>query len=164
MIRRRYNLTVTALGALVVGMIIFKGIYPAAVQQFEVEPNEIDKETPYIARNIAYTRRAFDLQTVRERPLGVRREADVAALTSADQTLSNVRLWDWRPLLDTYRQLQEIRLYYAFEDVDVDRYVLTSGRARSCWPRVRWRSMSCRRMCRPGRTSISFSRTATVSS
>ncbi|MBA3584017.1 MAG: UPF0182 family protein [Gemmatimonadetes bacterium] len=124
LIRRRYNLTVTALGALVVGMIIFKGIYPAAVQQFEVEPNEIDKETAYIARNIAYTRRAFDLQAVRERPLGVRREADVAALTDADQTLSNVRLWDWRPLLDTYRQLQEIRLYYAFEDVDVDRYVL----------------------------------------
>lgn len=122
LIRRRYAFTVTAIGALVLGMIVFKGLYPAAVQQFEVEPNEIDKETPYIARNIAYTRHAFDLQDVRERPIAVDNEADAATLAEADQVLTNVRLWDWRPLLDTYRQLQQIRLYYAFTDVDVDRY------------------------------------------
>ena len=127
LIRRRYALTATAIGALVLGMIVFKGLYPAAIQQFEVEPNEIEKETPYIARNIAYTRRAYDLHTIRERPFDVRPEAQVETLSQSERTLSNIRLWDWRPLLDTYRQLQKLRLYYEFEDVDVDRYDLGQG-------------------------------------
>ncbi|HUP00684.1 MAG TPA: UPF0182 family protein [Gemmatimonadota bacterium] len=127
LIRRRYGLTATAMGALILGMIVFKGLYPAAVQQFEVEPNEIGKETPYIARNIAYTRHAFDLHTIRQRSFDVTADAQVESLTEAERTLSNIRLWDWRPLLDTYRQLQKLRLYYEFEDVDVDRYDLGQG-------------------------------------
>ncbi|MGH7550203.1 MAG: UPF0182 family protein [Gemmatimonadota bacterium] len=121
--RRRYSLTLTAIGALVLGAIALKGLYPAAIQQFEVEPNEIVKEAPYIARSIAYTRRAFDLATIEERPFDYRSDPVEGAL-SEDETLQNIRLWDWRPLLDTYRQLQKLRLYYDFEDADVDRYSL----------------------------------------
>jgi len=126
-IRGRYGLTLTAFGALIIGMIAFQGLYPGAVQQFEVEPNEINKEAPYIARNIAYTRRAFDLTSIEERPLDVSELPAVESLREADRTLSNIRLWDWRPLLDSYSQLQEIRLYYEFDDVDVDRYDLGQG-------------------------------------
>jgi uncharacterized membrane protein (UPF0182 family) len=126
-VRGRYGLTITAFGALVIGMLVFKGLYPGAVQQFEVEPNEINKEAPYIARNIAYTRHAFDLASIEERPFDVTNRPMAETLQDADRTLSNIRLWDWRPLLDTYSQLQEIRLYYEFEDVDVDRYDLGQG-------------------------------------
>jgi len=126
-VRGRYGLTLTAFGALVIGMLVFKGAYPGAVQQFEVEPNEINKEAPYIARNIAYTRRAFDLTTIEERPFQFDPRPTVESLREADRTLSNIRLWDWRPLLDSYSQLQEIRLYYVFDDVDVDRYDLGQG-------------------------------------
>lgn len=126
-VRGRYGLTVTAFGALVLGLIVFKGLYPGIVQRFEVEPNEMDKEAPYIARNIAYTRRAFDLNDIVDRPFDVDPEPPLTSLAEAEATISNVRLWDWRPLLDSYSQLQEIRLYYEFEDVDVDRYDLGHG-------------------------------------
>ena len=127
--RRRYTLTLTAVGALILGAIVLKGLYPGAVQQFEVEPNEIVKEAPYIARNIAYTRRAFDLDAIVERPFDVATQPAAEALVGAEETIRNIRLWDWRPLLDTYSQLQKLRLYYEFEDVDVDRYEL-GGRPR----------------------------------
>ncbi|HET9581313.1 MAG TPA: UPF0182 family protein [Gemmatimonadota bacterium] len=127
--RRRYTLTLTAIGALILGAIVLKGLYPGAVQQFEVEPNEIVKEAPYIARNIAYTRRAFDLDAIVERPFDVNVLPAAEALAGAGETIRNIRLWDWRPLLDTYSQLQKLRLYYEFEDVDVDRYQL-GGRPR----------------------------------
>ncbi len=127
--RRRYSLTLTAVGALVLGAIALKGLYPGAVQQFEVEPNEVVKESPYIARNIAYTRLAFELETIEERPFDYRGEPLEGTLSGEDETLRNIRLWDWQPLLDTYSQLQKLRLYYEFEDVDVDRYRL-GGRLR----------------------------------
>lgn len=127
LVRRRYTLTLTAIGALILGAIVLKGLYPGAVQQFEVEPNEIVKEAPYIARNIAYTRRAFDLDAIVERPFEVDDQPPAAALAGAEETIRNIRLWDWRPLLDTYSQLQKLRLYYEFEDVDVDRYQLGEG-------------------------------------
>ena len=127
--RRRYTLTLTAIGALILGAIVLKGLYPGAVQQFEVEPNEIVKEAPYIARSIAYTRRAFDLDAIVERPFDVAVQPPTEALVGAEETIRNIRLWDWRPLLDTYSQLQKLRLYYEFEDVDVDRYEL-GGRPR----------------------------------
>ncbi len=163
-VRGRYNLVLTAFGALVMGLILFKGVYPGAVQRFEVEPNEIEKEAPYIARNIAYTRAAFDLEAVVERPFEVRQEPALENLAAAEAAISNVRLWDWRPLLDTYSQLQEIRLYYEFADVDVDRYELGGGEPRrSCWPRARWRWSSWRSGSGHGRTCISSTPTATDS-
>jgi uncharacterized membrane protein (UPF0182 family) len=126
-VRGRYGLALTAMGALVIGMIVFKALYPGAVQQFEVEPNEINKEAPYISRNIAYTRQAFDLATIEQLPFEVGTSPAAEILRESNQTISNIRLWDWRPLLDSYSQLQEIRLYYEFDDVDVDRYDLGQG-------------------------------------
>ena len=98
--------------------------YAAAIQRFIVAPNEQEREAPYIQHNIAATRRAFGLEAVEERQL-----TGDAVLTRADiqrnaPTLRNVRLWDHRPLLDTFGQLQEIRPYYDFVSVDNDRYTI----------------------------------------
>jgi len=100
------------------------GAYASAIQRFVVAPNELDRETPYIRYNVAATRQAFGLEHVEEREL-----TGDAVLTRADiqrnaATLRNVRLWDHRPLLDTFGQLQEIRPYYDFVSVDNDRYVI----------------------------------------
>jgi uncharacterized membrane protein (UPF0182 family) len=100
------------------------GAYAAAIQRFIVAPNEQEREAPYIQHNIAATRRAFGLEAVEERQL-----TGDAVLTRADiqrnaPTLRNVRLWDHRPLLDTFGQLQEIRPYYDFVSVDNDRYTI----------------------------------------
>ncbi|HSL22005.1 MAG TPA: UPF0182 family protein [Vicinamibacterales bacterium] len=96
----------------------------ASVQRIVVAPNEQVRELPYIERNIRATRRAFALDGVDEREL-----SGEAALTKADivenaDTLENVRLWDHRPLLDTFGQIQEIRSYYDFVSVDNDRYAI----------------------------------------
>jgi len=142
-------MTATAMGALVLGLIVFKGLYPGIVQRLEVEPNEIEKEASYIARNIAYTRNAFDLVPIVERPFDVGTEPEVHTLGDVEATISNVRLWDWRPLLDSYSQLQEIRLYYEFEDVDVDRYDLGAGPAQVM---LSAREMAVEQLAEPIRT------------
>ncbi len=116
---------------LLLGVVIFWGavsiigpIYPALVQSFVVEPNEFALERPYIEHNIRYTRYAYGLHEVREHDypaLGSLTEAD---LETYSDIFRNIRLWDYRPLLRTYSQLQEIRLYYTFNEVDIDRYVI----------------------------------------
>lgn len=97
-------------------------IYPALVQRLVVAPNELAAERPYIAYNIAFTRYAFGLENVQEMNFLASGELTADVLEANEATIANIRLWDWRPLLTTYGQLQEIRLYYAFNDVDVDRY------------------------------------------
>jgi uncharacterized membrane protein (UPF0182 family) len=92
------------------------------VGSFIVKPNELDRETPYIANNIGMTRQAFGLDqfTLREFPAETTVEATDPANNQA--TLQNIRLWDWHALQDTLRQVQEIRTYYDFPDIDIDRY------------------------------------------
>ncbi len=97
-------------------------IYPALVQQYSVAPNEIMMESPFIASNINSTLQAYGLKEVDERPFSIEYNLTGKDLQANGGTVENIRLWDWRPLLSTYRQLQEIRLYYEFFDVDVDRY------------------------------------------
>jgi uncharacterized membrane protein (UPF0182 family) len=99
-------------------------VYPGLVQKLSVEPNELERETPYIANTIRYTRIAYNLDDVQTRPFEVEDTLTREDLDANQVTVQNVRLWDWRPLRDTYRQLQEIRPYYSFHDVDVDRYML----------------------------------------
>jgi uncharacterized protein len=97
---------------------------PSVVQYLIVLPNELAREQPYIQRTIALTRQAFNLDAIDARtfdPQGQLTEADIAA---NDLTIRNIRLWDQRPLLETNRQLQQIRLYYQFPDADIDRYTL----------------------------------------
>ncbi|MBW3629821.1 MAG: UPF0182 family protein, partial [Gemmatimonadetes bacterium] len=97
-------------------------VLPAIIQRFRVSPNELAAEQPYIMRSIAFTRRAFALDSVIERalPAGGTLSPDIAAANQA--LLNEVPLWDYRALLKVFSQFQEIRLYYAFQDVDVDRY------------------------------------------
>src|SRR5712672_480343 len=92
------------------------------VSSFIVKPNELVREQPYIANNIALTRQAYGLDRVSQREFPA--ETDVAAADPAHNqaTLQNIRLWDWRALQDTLRQVQEIRTYYDFPDIDIDRY------------------------------------------
>jgi uncharacterized membrane protein (UPF0182 family) len=126
---RRTRLAVYGLGLLVLASLVVGTAYPAFVQQFTVEPDEINKETPYIEPNIAFTRKAFDLDRVTERDYPVTNNLTLRDIQDDAATISNVRLWDWRPLRDSYGQLQAIRLYYEFADVDLDRYVV-DGRYR----------------------------------
>jgi len=100
-------------------------IYPSIIQKMVVLPNELIKETPYMERNIAATRASFGLDQVVKREL----VADEVSLTSEDiknneLTIKNIRLWDRRPLLDTFGQIQEIRTYYDFVSIDNDRYMI----------------------------------------
>jgi hypothetical protein len=97
-------------------------IVPWGVQSFLVEPNELEVETPFLRHNIAFTRKAYQLDHVDERSYGALGGLTPAALSRNRQTIDNIRLWDWRPLSQTFRQLQQIRTYYEFGDVDVDRY------------------------------------------
>ncbi|MDY7077169.1 MAG: UPF0182 family protein [Chloroflexota bacterium] len=99
-------------------------LYPAFVQRFTVHPNELALEWPYIEHNIHFTRYAYGLKDVQESDYRIEGVLDATRLAANADTLANVRLWDWRPLRTTYEQLQEIRTYYTFADVDVDRYML----------------------------------------
>ncbi|MDB9529088.1 UPF0182 family protein [Oscillatoria sp. CS-180] len=99
-------------------------IVPRLVQQVVVQPNELQRERPYIERAIALTRQAFDLYDINVQPFDPEGDLTIDDLQSNRTTLDNVRLWDTRPLLQSNRQLQQIRLYYEFSDADVDRYPL----------------------------------------
>ncbi|MFH1008358.1 MAG: UPF0182 family protein [Candidatus Latescibacterota bacterium] len=104
--------------------ILFGAVLPGVVQQYVVKPNEITKERPYIEHNIEFTRMAYGLDRITEKDF-----LSAGALTMEDLarnagTIDNIRLWDHRPVLQTYKQLQEMRLYYEFGQVDVDRYIL----------------------------------------
>ena len=92
------------------------------VGNFIVKPNELVRERPYIAHNIEMTRQAYGLDRMTQREFPA--ETTVAAVDAASNqaTLQNIRLWDWRALQDTLRQIQEIRTYYDFPDIDIDRY------------------------------------------
>lgn len=97
-------------------------LVPSYVQNFIVKPNELDRETPYIEHNIAGTRAGFNIDHVELREYAADITTDSFSLDDNRSTLDNIRLWDWNALQDTLRQIQEIRTYYDFPDVDVDRY------------------------------------------
>ena len=109
-------------GALAGLAILGGGLYPTLIQRFQVVPNEIVKERPYIELNIKYTRMAYGLDNIQEREFPAEERLTAADLRTNDATIRNIRLWDTRPLLATYSQLQEIRTYYKFTDIDIDRY------------------------------------------
>ena len=112
------------IGLYVAVLLIVSGFYPWFQQRFLVEPNELTRENPYIENNIAFTREAYALDQVQSEPFPAEEALTRDVLDSNNPTIDNIRLWDYRPLLSTYRQLQEIRLYYHFQDVDIDRYFL----------------------------------------
>lgn len=97
----------------------------ATVQRLVVQPNELDKERPYIERSIALTRKAFNLDNIEAETFNPQGQLTAADIRANDLTIENIRLWDTRPILQTNRQLQQIRLYYQFPDADIDRYLLS---------------------------------------
>lgn len=109
-------------GLFLIASIFSQGIIPGLVQKFIVEPNEYTKEEPYIKNNIKFSRLAYNLDKINVREYSGTASLDSNKINQNQSTIRNIRLWDWEPLLSTYRQLQEIRLYYRFNDVDVDRY------------------------------------------
>ncbi|MCC5639525.1 UPF0182 family protein [Nostoc sp. CHAB 5844] len=116
-----YGLSVYLIVAVAAGVVL-----PTVVQYLVVLPNELQREEPYIKRTIALTRQAFDLEAIDARtfnPQGTLTEANIRA---NDLTIRNIRLWDQRPLLETNRQLQQIRPYYRFPGADIDRYTLAT--------------------------------------
>lgn len=112
------------IGLYMLVLVVVGGLYPWFQQRFLVEPNELTRERPYIEHSIAYTNEAYTLGQVQSEPFPTPEGLDRAGLDRNSLTIDNIRLWDHRPLLRTYQQLQEIRPYYHFEDVDVDRYTL----------------------------------------
>ncbi|MCC6748818.1 MAG: UPF0182 family protein [Deltaproteobacteria bacterium] len=97
-------------------------VWPTVVQQLVVNPNELDKERPYLVHAIAGTRDAYDLNRIAVQEYPANENLTVADLKKNQLTMDNVKIWDHRPLKATYRQLQVIRLYYDFPNISVDRY------------------------------------------
>jgi uncharacterized membrane protein (UPF0182 family) len=117
------------LGAWLVVAFLGGSVYPSLLQRVAVEPNELAREREFIQHSIQLTQAAFGLDKIAEADFAVTEETVPFDLQANESTLQNVRLWDYRPLMRTYSQLQEIRLYYSFNDVDVDRY-LVNGQYR----------------------------------
>ncbi len=109
------------LALLVVG-VLGGAVYSEIIQRFIVAPNEIEKETPYIARAIEFTRKAYALDRFEEREFSAVEDLTLEEIRRNEATMRNVRLWDHNPLRTTFAQLQEIRTYYDFENIDNDRY------------------------------------------
>ncbi len=100
---------------------------PTLVQLTLVQPNELERERPYIIQSIQNTRQAFDLETIDVKPFNPKNQLTPAVLQANLPTIRNIRLWDNRPLLASNRQLQRFRPYYEFADADIDRYTVTSS-------------------------------------
>ncbi len=120
--RRWRHSLVIPIGLWIMSAIVFGSIYPAIIQRFQVEPSELARERPYIEHNIRLTRLAFGLDKIEERDVPVEQAPSQQDIAQNSITMNNIRLWDYRPLRDTYNQIQSIRLYYDFADIDVDRY------------------------------------------
>ncbi|OGF96077.1 hypothetical protein A2613_00705 [Candidatus Giovannonibacteria bacterium RIFOXYD1_FULL_48_21] len=99
-------------------------VIPSLVQKLVVAPNELVKETPFIKHNIAATRQGFALDKIEEREISGDKPLTASDIANNNLTIKNVRLWDRKPLLSTFSQIQEIRTYYEFAEVDNDRYII----------------------------------------
>ena len=105
-------------------IVITGNITSDLVQRLIVLPNELKKETDYINRSITMTRNAFGLDSIEVKTFNPQGELTAEDINQNNLTIENIRLWDTRPILQTNRQLQQIRLYYQFPDADIDRYIL----------------------------------------
>ena len=118
----------------VAGIVTYVALYvvgvlalPYLFQTFVVKPNELSLETPYLNHYIAFTRQAYKLDGIQETAYPALSDLTPEVIARNQDTIQNIRLWDSRPLLQTYQQTQAIRLYYEFYNVDVDRYHLADG-------------------------------------
>ena len=124
-IRRSWVLPAAGVSLLVISSVLIAGVYPAAIQQFQVKPSESSKEAPYIQRNIEATRAAYGLSDVEVKDYQATIETSAGQLKNDEATISNIRLLDPTVVPSTFRQLQQIKPYYNFADsLDVDRYTI----------------------------------------
>jgi len=121
---RGWRLPAIALSVWVGASILLGAIWPGVVQRFIVAPNEASREAPYIERNISMTRIAFGISDVEGRQFSAAEDLTAQDVVDSKTTLSNVRLWDPAVVQQSFGQLQTIRPYYEFADVDVDRYMV----------------------------------------
>lgn len=119
---KRLVIPIVAIALMAVAAVVIGGIYPRAYQAFSVNPNELEKERPFIADNIEFTRAAFGLDKVQVSDYPANDTLTAAQLVENVDTLRNVRLWDDQPLLDNMQQLQEFKQFYRFTSTAVDRY------------------------------------------
>src|SRR5471032_40454 len=106
---------------------VIVGVMSWYVTSFIVKPNELVREAPYITHNIELTRKAFALNRIEQHPFPADNGVEAVDAEHNQATLQNIRLWDWRALQDTLRQIQEIRTYYDFPDIDIDRYTVNGS-------------------------------------
>ena len=124
-IRRSWVLPAAGTALLVVSSVLIAGIYPGAIQQFQVKPSESSKEAPYIQRNIDATRDAYGLSGVEVSDYQATLTTSAGQLTKDAATIANIRLMDPNVISATFRQLQQIKPYYTFpESLDIDRYTI----------------------------------------
>jgi uncharacterized protein len=121
---RTYRIAIGAVMLAFASSFVFGELVPGLYERFVVKPSELQLEAPYIKRNIDLTREAYNLRQITVKPFPAEQGLSFESLQHNMGTIHNIRLWDWQPLMDTYAQLQEIRTYYKFLDVDVDRYHL----------------------------------------
>lgn len=121
-------LTIPIVSIFLVGSVLY-GIFPSLIQSFIVVPNELNKEAPYIQNEITMTRFGYGLNVINEQDYQGNIPLDAKSLSAEQPTLNNIRLNDTRPLIQTFTQKQGIRLYYKFNDIDVDRYQI-NGESR----------------------------------
>ena len=121
---RTYRIPLAAAVLVFGGSFVLSGVIPVLFKRVFVKPSELQLEKPYIQRNIALTQLAYNLHQITAKPFPAEQDLTFKTLEANKATVDNIRLWDWHPLMDAYVQLQEIRTYYKFHDVDVDRYWL----------------------------------------
>lgn len=126
-LRMRLKLVAISAGVYVLLYVLGIVLAPGLFQRFVVQPNELALETPYLDNNIQLTRKAFGLDKIQETFYPALSDLTAQMIARNEDTIQNIRLWDWRPLLQTYKQDQEMRLYYQFYNADVDRYHLSDG-------------------------------------
>ena len=124
-VRRSWVLPAAGTALLVVSSILIAGLYPGAIQQFQVKPSESSKEAPFIQRNIDATRTAYGLDQVKVSDYQATLTTSAGQLSKDAATIANIRLMDPNVIPATFRQLQQIKPYYTFPDsLDVDRYMV----------------------------------------
>ncbi|HHV74581.1 MAG TPA: UPF0182 family protein [Thermoanaerobacterium sp.] len=112
---------------IIVAIMILSTVSQMVVQSFIVAPNELDKEKTYLKYNIDFTQKAFDLNNVEEKNYDLSGNIDKKVLDENQDTINNIRINDYRPVSQIYNQLQSIRLYYKFNDIDIDRYMINGN-------------------------------------
>lgn len=147
--KRSFKLPIIVLGTIIPVYFILGIVFPGIQQAFIVEPNEQSKERPFIEHNIKFTRLAYDIARVKELPFANKQNLTYRDIQNNRNILENVRIWDWRPLKQTYKQMQELKPYYNFNDVDVDRYLVNN---RKVAVNLSAREMSIERLSKNSQT------------